>query len=85
MASTTLVLAEVRFALTVLNDVLDEFSARMDALGFRVEDANLETGVVTVDASSDPDDYSVLMAACDAAQAVGINADQNVIEANIKE
>lgn len=85
MASTVLALAEVRFALTVLNDVVDEFSARMDALGFHVEDVDLETGVVTVDASSDPDDYSVLMAACDAAETVGINADQNVLESGMKE
>jgi len=67
------VVADIEFALTVINDRLEEFSKRMADQGFPVISANLELGVVRVDAGSDPDDYSVLMAASEAAQAVGIH------------
>lgn len=67
------VVADIEFALAVINDHLEDFSREMDNQGFPVISANLELGVVRVDAGSDPDDYSVLMAASEAAQAVGIH------------
>jgi len=67
------VVADIEFALTVINDRLEDFSREMSNQGFPVISANLELGVVRVDAGSDPDDYSVLMAASEAAQAVGIH------------
>lgn len=75
MNTTATVPATVEFALTALNPVVDEFSARLDAAGFPVIAVDLETGIVSVDAASDPDEYSVLMAASQAASAVGISED----------
>lgn len=67
------IVADIEFALTVINDRLEGFSKRMADQGFPVVSAKLELGIVRVDASSDPDDYSVLMAASEAAKAVGIH------------
>lgn len=39
--------ATVEFALAVINDVLDELSARLDAAGFPVFSADLERGIIT--------------------------------------
>lgn len=74
--------ANIEFALAVIDPVVDELAARLDAAGFPVLEANLETAVIRVDASFDPDDYSVLMAATEAAIAVGIS-EENVIFAEV--
>lgn len=67
------IVADIEFALTVINDRLEGFSKRMADQGFPVISANLELGVVRVDAGSDPDDYSVLMAASTAISEMGID------------
>jgi len=76
------IVADIEFALTAVNDRLEDFSREMHNQGFPVISANLELGVVRVDAGSDPDDYSVLMAASEAAQSVGIS-EQDLLYAEI--
>ena len=67
------IVADIEFALTVINDHLEEFSKRMADQGFPVLSANLELGIVRVNAGSDPDNYSVLMAATTAIKDMGIH------------
>jgi len=67
------IVADIEFALTVINDRLEEFSKRMADQGFPVLSANLELGVVRVDAGSDPNNYSVLMAASTAISEMDID------------
>lgn len=64
--------ASIVFEPGTFDFALDRISALLDAQGFPVLHADLEKGTILVDASADPSDYSVLMAASTAAQKVGV-------------
>lgn len=74
--------ATIEFTIGAIDSVVDQLSAFLDAEGFPVITANLETGLVTVNSASDHNDYSVLMAATSAAQAVELDTD-DVIAAEL--
>lgn len=56
----------------------DVFVSRIDAF-FPVISANLEEGELEVDASSDPDTYSVLMVAVEALNDLGLDTEIDII------
>lgn len=56
----------------------DVFVSRIDSV-FPVISANLEDGELEVDASSDPDPYSVLMAAVEALNELGLDTEIDII------
>lgn len=64
--------ASIVFEPGTFDFAVDRISAILDAQGFPVLHADLEKGTILVDASADPNDYSVLMAASTAAQEVGV-------------
>lgn len=73
--STTPTPATIDFAMNTIDEVIDELSARLDSRGFPVLEVSPENATVVVDASFDPDEYSVAMAAIEAAVAVGLSED----------
>lgn len=77
----TNVQALINFTPGAIDEHVDALSARLDAAGFPVVNANLEDGSVVVDASVDPDEYSVLMAASLALEGVELSEDilQNAV------
>lgn len=77
----TNVQALINFTPGAIDEHVDALSARLDAAGFPVVNANLEDGTVIVDASADPDEYSVLMAASLALEGVELSEDilQNAV------
>lgn len=67
--------ALITFTPGAIDEHVDALSARLDAAGFPVVNANLEDGTVVVDASADPNEYSVLMAASLALEGVELEED----------
>lgn len=59
----------------LIADNVDQFSAQLDAQGFPVVEIDLETGTMIVDASTDYDKYSVLMAIVTAFENCGFDPD----------
>lgn len=59
----------------IVADHIDQFAAQLDALGFPTTEIDLEANTVIVDASTDYDEYSVLMAFIEAAENVGVESD----------
>lgn len=54
----------------------EQLSAELTEAGFPVISADTENSSLIVDASSDPSEYSVLMAAIEAADAAGIDGEE---------
>ena len=76
--------ARIEFALGIIDEaLLERLSSVLAGASFPILEADLDKGELIVDASSDPDDYSVLMAASAAALAVGID-ENNVLYAEVQ-
>jgi len=54
----------------------EQISAELTEAGFPVLSTDAENSSMVVDASSDPNEYSVLMAALDAVEEAGIDGDE---------
>lgn len=68
--------AAISFVPGSFDFAVDKLAAHLDAAGYPVLEANLKSGIVRVDSSFDNDPYSVLMAAQQAAGAVGLAEDE---------
>lgn len=64
----------LRIDLDQIMDNLDQFIARLDAK-FPVLEVDADEGWIDVDSSPDPDQYSVLMAAIQAAEELGLDSE----------
>lgn len=67
--------ATIHLEAGTIDGVLDAFVARLDGQGYPVIATDLEQGTITVDSSSDSDEYSVLMAAGEAAIALDLEVE----------
>lgn len=76
--------ASIRIDVDALKPLLDGFYAMLATEQFPVTDLDLSEGMVYVDASSDPDYYSVLMAANQACRNLGIDPDGVIYWAEIE-
>lgn len=68
--------ASIVFLPGAFDFAVDRISALLDAKGYPVLHADLEKGTILVDAEGEDCEYSILMAAAEAAQEVGVHEDE---------
>jgi hypothetical protein len=66
---------KIQFTLAAV-PAFEQISNELTEAGFPVISTDAESSSITVDASTDPSEYSVLMAAIEAAEAAGIEGDE---------
>jgi len=66
---------KIQFTLAAV-PAFEQISSELTEAGFPVISTDAENSSITVDASTDPSEYSVLMAAIEAAEAAGIEGDE---------
>ena len=66
---------KIQFTLAAV-PAFEQISSELTEAGFPVISADAENSSIIVDASSDPSEYSVLMAAVDAVEEIGLDGDE---------